>query len=235
MSTEAENCPIASESIRRASQTAAPGVHRCDDPGMPLSFRDLLAGDDLIVAPGAYDAITARAVERAGFPMVHMTGAGVAAARGYPDYGLVTMTEMVDSAATLARSVSVPVLADADTGYGNELNVTRTVREYESRGVAGIHLEDQVSPKRCGHLAGKQVVERAAVHLADPRCGRGPVLGRLRHRRPHRRRGDRRARRSDRPDAATRSPPGPTSRSSRRPARRTTSPRCPVASPARAC
>ncbi len=127
---------------------------------MPLSFRDLLAGDDLIVAPGAYDAITARAVERAGFPMVHMTGAGVAAARGYPDYGLVTMTEMVDSAATLARSVSVPVLADADTGYGNELNVTRTVREYESRGVAGIHLEDQVSPKRCGHLAGKQVVER---------------------------------------------------------------------------
>ena len=128
---------------------------------MPLSFRDLLVADDLIVAPGAYDAITARAVERAGFPMVHMTGAGVAAARGYPDYGLVTMTEMVDSAATLARSVSVPVLADADTGYGNELNVTRTVREYESRGVAGIHLEDQVSPKRCGHLAGKQVVERA--------------------------------------------------------------------------
>lgn len=126
---------------------------------MTLSFRQLLDGDDLIIAPGAYDAITARAVERAGFPMVHMTGAGVAASRGYPDYGLLTMTEMVDSATILARSVSVPVLADADTGYGNELNVTRTVREYESRGVAGIHLEDQVSPKRCGHLAGKQVVQ----------------------------------------------------------------------------
>ncbi len=126
---------------------------------MALTFRQLLDGDELIVAPGAYDAITARAVERAGFPMVHMTGAGVAASRGYPDYGLLTMTEMVDSAAILARSVSIPVLADADTGYGNELNVTRTVREYESRGVAGIHLEDQVSPKRCGHLAGKQVVE----------------------------------------------------------------------------
>ncbi len=127
---------------------------------MTPTFRQLLDGDDLIVAPGAYDAITARAVQRAGFPMVHMTGAGVAASRGYPDYGLLTMTEMVDSAAILACSVDIPVLADADTGYGNELNVTRAVREYESRGVAGIHLEDQVSPKRCGHLAGKQVVEQ---------------------------------------------------------------------------
>jgi 2-methylisocitrate lyase-like PEP mutase family enzyme len=124
------------------------------------SFRRLLDSPDLIVAPGAYDGITARLVEQAGFPLVYMTGAGTAAARGYPDYGLLTMTEMVDNAAVLARSVSIPVLADADTGFGNELNVTRTVREYEARGVAGIHLEDQVSPKRCGHLDGKQVIER---------------------------------------------------------------------------
>jgi 2-methylisocitrate lyase-like PEP mutase family enzyme len=127
---------------------------------MPPSFRELLSGDDLLIAPGAWDAITARLVEQAGFPLVYMTGAGTAAARGYPDYGLLTMTEMADNAAILARSVSVPVLADADTGYGNELNVTRTVREYEARGVAGLHLEDQLSPKRCGHLDGKDVVER---------------------------------------------------------------------------
>jgi 2-methylisocitrate lyase-like PEP mutase family enzyme len=125
----------------------------------PASFRQLLNGPGLIVAPGAYDGITARLVEQAGFPLVYMTGAGTAAARGFPDYGLVTMSEMVDTAKVIARCVSVPVLADADTGYGNELNVTRTVHEFESAGVAGIHLEDQVSPKRCGHLDGKQVIE----------------------------------------------------------------------------
>jgi 2-methylisocitrate lyase-like PEP mutase family enzyme len=126
----------------------------------PASFRELLEGRDLIVAPGAYDGITARLIEQAGFPLVYMTGAGTAAARGFPDYGLLSMSEMVDNAAVIARSVSVPVLADADTGYGNELNVTRTVREFEARGVGGIHLEDQVSPKRCGHLDGKDVVGR---------------------------------------------------------------------------
>src|SRR3979411_2750034 len=124
------------------------------------TFRQLLDSPELIVAPGAYDAITARLVEQAGFPLVYMTGAGSAAARGYPDYGLLTMSEMVDSAAVMARSVSIPVLAGADTGFGNELNVTRTVHEYEACGVAGIHLEDQASPKRCGHLDGKQVIER---------------------------------------------------------------------------
>ena len=123
-------------------------------------IRGLLDGPDMVVAPGAYDAITARLVEQAGFPLVYMTGAGTAARLGYPDYGLLTMTEMVDNAAVLARSVSVPVLADADTGYGNELNITRTVREFEARGIAGIHLEDQVAPKRCGHLDGKDVVGR---------------------------------------------------------------------------
>jgi len=130
-------------------------------PILPANlFRALLSRPGLIIAPGAYDALTARLVEQAGFPLVYMTGAGTAAARGFPDYGLVTLTEMAENAGVLARSVAVPVLADADTGYGNELNVTRTVREFESRGVAGIHLEDQVAPKRCGHLDGKAVIDR---------------------------------------------------------------------------
>jgi 2-methylisocitrate lyase-like PEP mutase family enzyme len=123
-------------------------------------LRGLLAGNDFLVAPGAYDGLTARLVEQHGFPLVYMTGAGTSAACGYPDYGLVTMTEMVDNAARMAASIGIPLIADADTGYGNELNVTRTVRAYESRGVAGIHLEDQVAPKRCGHLLGKEVVPR---------------------------------------------------------------------------
>lgn len=124
------------------------------------SLKSLLDAGGLVVAPGAWDAITARLVEQAGFPAVYMTGAGVAAARGYPDYGLVTMSEMADSAGTMARAVSVPLIADADTGYGNELNVTRTVREYERLGVAAIQLEDQVAPKRCGHLDSKEIVSR---------------------------------------------------------------------------
>ncbi len=122
------------------------------------AFRNLMGSDQIIVAPGAYDGVTARLIEHAGFPAVYMTGAGTAATLGYPDLGLVTMTEMVANAATLARSVNIPVIADADTGYGNELNVTRAVREYESRGVAGIHIEDQVAPKRCGHLDGKEII-----------------------------------------------------------------------------
>src|SRR5260370_24096139 len=125
------------------------------------AFRIRMIYDKIIVAPGAYDGITARVIEYAGFPAVYMTGAGTAGTLGYPDFGLVTMTEMVANAAPLGRSVNIPVIADADTGYGSELNVTRTVREYESRGVAGIHLEDQVSPKRCGHLEGKEVTGRA--------------------------------------------------------------------------
>jgi 2-methylisocitrate lyase-like PEP mutase family enzyme len=125
------------------------------------SLRELLAAPGMLIAPGAYDGIGARLIEQAGFSAVYMTGAGTAAARGYPDFGLLDMGEMVANAATMARAVSVPLIADADTGYGNELNVTRTVREYESRGVAAIHIEDQVSPKRCGHLDGKEVVSRA--------------------------------------------------------------------------
>lgn len=124
------------------------------------TLRARLASGRLVVAPGAYDAVGARLVEQAGFDAVYMTGAGASAARGYPDFGLLTLGEMAENAGTMARSVGVPLIADADTGYGNELNVTRTIREFESRGVAAVHLEDQVSPKRCGHLDGKEVVSR---------------------------------------------------------------------------
>jgi 2-methylisocitrate lyase-like PEP mutase family enzyme len=120
-------------------------------------LRELLGQPDMIVAPGAYDGITARLVEQAGFAAVYMTGAGTSMARGFPDFGLLGMSEMVENAAVMARTVGIPLIADADTGYGNELNVTRTVREFEGRGVAGIHIEDQTSPKRCGHLDGKEV------------------------------------------------------------------------------
>src|SRR5436190_19802394 len=117
-----------------------------------------LLKQDMIVAPGAYDCITARTIAQAGFSAVYMTGAGTAATLGYPDYGLVTMSEMADNAGRIAAAVDVPVIADADTGYGNELNATRTVREYEQRGIAGLHIEDQGFPKKCGHLDNKTIV-----------------------------------------------------------------------------
>ena len=121
-------------------------------------LRAMLKQDGMIVAPGAYDCITARTIAQAGFSAVYMTGAGTAATLGYPDYGLVTMSEMADNAGRIANCVDVPVIADADTGYGNELNTTRTVREYERRGVAGLHIEDQGFPKKCGHLDNKVIV-----------------------------------------------------------------------------
>ena len=123
-------------------------------------LRALLRGEAMVIAPGAYDGLTAKLVAQAGFPAVYMTGAGTSVSHGYPDFGLLTMSEMVDNAARIVRSVDVPVIADADTGYGNELNVFRTVQEYEQRGVAGIHIEDQVSPKKCGHLDDKEIVSR---------------------------------------------------------------------------
>jgi 2-methylisocitrate lyase-like PEP mutase family enzyme len=121
-------------------------------------LRALLAQEGMVVAPGAYECIGARVIEQAGFSAVYMTGAGTAATLGYPDYGLITMSEMAENAGRLAAAVRVPVIADADTGYGNELNVTRTVREYEKRGVAGLHIEDQGFPKKCGHLDDKVVI-----------------------------------------------------------------------------
>ncbi|MDR3463097.1 MAG: isocitrate lyase/PEP mutase family protein [Beijerinckiaceae bacterium] len=121
-------------------------------------LRSHIQDGGLLTAPGAYDGITARMVAQSGFGAVYMTGAGVAAAHGFPDYGLLTLTEMAEAAGIMARSVAIPVIADADTGYGNELNTTRTIREYEMRGVAAIQIEDQVAPKRCGHLDGKEIV-----------------------------------------------------------------------------
>jgi len=123
-------------------------------------LRELLAGPDLVVAPGAYDALSARLIVQAGFPVVYMTGFGTAASvLGQPDVGLLTMSEMVSRAAALAAVVGdVPLIADADTGYGNPINVGRTIREYERAGVAAVHIEDQVWPKKCGHMEGKQVI-----------------------------------------------------------------------------
>src|SRR2546423_4207646 len=123
-------------------------------------LRELLVQRDLLVAPGAYDALSARLIAQAGFPAVYMTGFGTAASvLGQPDVGLLTMSEMVSCAAALAAVVGDrPLIADADTGYGNPINVRRTVREYERAGVAAIHIEDQVWPKKCGHLEGKQVI-----------------------------------------------------------------------------
>jgi 2,3-dimethylmalate lyase len=128
-------------------------------PGGPAQLRALLGSGQTIVAPGAFDPLAARLVEEAGFPAVYMTGFGTSAALlGRPDVGLLTMTEMVDNAARIAACVDIPVIADADTGYGNPLNVIRTVGAYEAAGVAGIHVEDQVAPKKCGHMEGKLVI-----------------------------------------------------------------------------
>lgn len=114
-----------------------------------------------VVIPGAYDAVSAKLVERAGFPAVYMTGYGTSASRlGLPDLGFAGLAEMADQARHLAASVNIPLIADADTGYGNALSVRRTVQQYEAAGVAALHLEDQVAPKRCGHLVGHEVIPR---------------------------------------------------------------------------
>jgi len=121
-------------------------------------LRALLNQPGMLTAPGASECVAARAIERAGFSAVYMTGAGTAAMLGYPDYGLTTLSEMAANAGRIAAAVEIPVIADADTGFGNELNMVRTVREYEKLGVAGMHIEDQGFPKKCGHLEGKEVI-----------------------------------------------------------------------------
>ena len=129
-------------------------------------FRELLASRKMIVAPGAIDGLTGRLIDQAGFPAAYMTGFGTSAALlGRPDVGLLTMTEMAGNAGRIAACVDIPVIADADTGYGNPLNVIRTVGAYEAAGVAGIHIEDQVAPKKCGHMEGKEVI--AADEMAQ--------------------------------------------------------------------
>ena len=122
-------------------------------------FRQLLKQPGIIQVPGAYDCLTAKLIQKAGFPAVYMTGAGTSVAQlGYPDLGLATMTDMIANAASIADILDVPLIADADTGYGGILNVRRTIRQYERAGVAAVHIEDQEMPKRCGHLDDKKVV-----------------------------------------------------------------------------
>lgn len=137
-------------------------------------FRNMLEQDGMITAPGVYDGISARLVEKAGFPVAYITGAGVASSRlGLPDMGLATMSEVLETAKNIVQATRIPVICDTDTGYGNALNLIRTVREFERIGVAAIQIEDQVTPKRCGHTAGKQLIGKAemiqkidAVHYA---------------------------------------------------------------------
>ncbi len=138
-------------------------------------LRELLADDRMLLAPFTYDGFTARVAEEAGFDAVYMSGFGTSMSKGMPDVGLLTQTEMAQNAAYIASAVGVPVIADADTGYGNAINVRRTVREYERAGVAGLHVEDQVAPKKCGFFDGKEVIPldeaaakvRAAVEARD--------------------------------------------------------------------
>jgi 2,3-dimethylmalate lyase len=123
-------------------------------------LRELIARPETLLAPFTYDGFTARIAEEAGFEAVYMSGFGTSMSKGIPDVGLLTQTEMVQNAAYIAAAVSVPVVADADTGYGNAINVRRTINEYERAGVAGVHIEDQVAPKKCGFFDGKQVIDQ---------------------------------------------------------------------------
>jgi 2-methylisocitrate lyase-like PEP mutase family enzyme len=127
------------------------------------TMRALIARQGYTMVPGAYDTLTARLVEQAGFEAVYLTGGGYSRASGYPDLGLLTLPENVRFIGLTVEAVGIPVIADADTGYGNAINVIRTVREYEKSGVAAFHIEDQVSPKKCGHYEGKEVIGRAEM------------------------------------------------------------------------
>jgi len=148
-------------------------------------LKHLLDKREIVMAPGASDALTARLVEAAGFPAIYMTGFGATAVRlGTPDLGLMTQTEMTTHARDMARAVSIPIIADADTGYGGPTNIVRTVEEYLQAGVAAIHLEDQMAPKRCGQLAGIKLIsaEENVRRLKCALAARGPdqlmIIGR---------------------------------------------------------
>ena len=121
-------------------------------------LRELMDRDGMVLAPGAYDGLTAKLIAQADFSAVYMTGGGTSTGFGYPDFGLLTMSEMVDNAGRIADAVDLPVISDADNGYGNELNTFRTIRAFEKAGVAGVHIEDQAFPKRCGHLEDKELI-----------------------------------------------------------------------------
>ena len=142
----------------------------------PQMLKEMLKKDEIIVAPGCYDALSARIIEQVGFKAAFMTGFGSSGSvLGMPDYGMMTMTEMVNVCVNMNDVTSIPLIGDIDTGYGNPLNVYRTVRAFERAGMAAVHLEDQVFPKRCGHMEGKAVIPmeehvekiRAAVEARD--------------------------------------------------------------------
>lgn len=122
------------------------------------TLKEYLHRDKLLIAPGCFDGLSARLVEQAGFEAAYLSGGAVARSMGIPDIGLVTMSETIERAAQVVSAVRLPIIADADTGYGNAVNLVRTVREFERAGVAAIHIEDQITPKRCGHLDGKEVI-----------------------------------------------------------------------------
>ena len=122
-------------------------------------LREILSSEKTILVPGSYDAFSAKILKQAGFRVLYMTGSGVTASlTGMPDVGILTMTEMVNQARNIVNAIDLPLICDADNGYGNPINVIRTVKEYERAGVAGIHIEDQVAPKKCGHFEGKQII-----------------------------------------------------------------------------
>jgi 2-methylisocitrate lyase-like PEP mutase family enzyme len=121
-------------------------------------LKQLFKRERLLVAPGCFDGLSARLVEEAGFEAAYLSGGAVARSMGIPDIGLVTMSEVIERAAQVVAAVKIPIIADADTGYGNAVNLVRSVREFERTGVAAIHIEDQITPKRCGHLDGKEVI-----------------------------------------------------------------------------
>jgi 2-methylisocitrate lyase-like PEP mutase family enzyme len=148
------------------------------------TLQQLLKRDKLLVAPGCFDGLSARLVEEAGFEAVYLSGGAVARSMGIPDIGLVTMSEVIERAAQVISAVRIPVIADADTGYGNAVNLVRAIGEFERTGVAAIHIEDQITPKRCGHLDGKEVIplpemekklEAALASRTDPHFG---IIGR---------------------------------------------------------
>ena len=122
------------------------------------TLKQLLKRNKLLVAPGCFDGLSARLVQEAGFEAAYLSGGAVARSMGIPDIGLVTMSESIDRAVQVVAAINIPIIADADTGYGNAVNLVRSVREFERAGVAAIHIEDQITPKRCGHLDGKEVI-----------------------------------------------------------------------------
>ena len=128
-------------------------------------LKQLLKRNQLLVAPGCFDGLSARLVEEAGFEAAYLSGGAVARSMGIPDIGLVTMSESIERAVEVVSAIKIPIIADADTGYGNAVNLVRSVREFERAGVAAIHIEDQITPKRCGHLDGKEVIPRGEMEM----------------------------------------------------------------------